>query len=107
MITRADAEFLLCCKQGGMTEAEQRELAEWWLRDLRRQLKRLEPVAATAADLRAKGLQDANPSCRRVVKWVQEERAHLTATAAALAGTDRYAEFWEDFEAIAARAEAL
>jgi hypothetical protein len=41
------------------------------------------------------------------VKWVQEERAHLTATAAALAGTDRYAEFREAFEAIAARAEAL
>jgi hypothetical protein len=107
MITKADAEFLLYCKQDAMTEAERRDLAQWWLRDLRRQLKRLEPIAATAAELWAQGKQHANASCRRVVAWVQEERSHLIGTAAALAGAERYAEFREDFEAIAARAEAL
>jgi hypothetical protein len=107
MITSTDAEFLLCCKQDTMTEAEQRDLAQWWLRHLRRRLKKLDPVAAIAADLRAQGKQDADGSCRRVVAWAQEERSFLTGTAAALAGTDRYAEFREAFEAIAARAEAL
>jgi hypothetical protein len=107
VITAADAEFLLFCKQDAMTEAEQRDLAQWWLRFLRRRLKRLEPVAATAANLRAQGKQDANGSCRRVVEWAQEERSLLIETAAALADTDRYAEFREDLEAIAARAEAL
>jgi hypothetical protein len=107
MITKADAEFLLFRKQDAMTENEQRELAQWWLRDLRRQLKRLEPIAATVADLRAQGKQDANESCRRVVAWVQGEREHLISTAAVLAGADRYAEFRDDFETIAARAEAL
>jgi hypothetical protein len=106
-ITKADAEFLLLCKQDTMTEAEQRDLAQWWLATLRRRLKRLEPIAATVADLRAQGKQDANGSCRRVVAWVQEQRSHLIGVASALAGTDRYAEFREDFEAIAARAEAL
>jgi hypothetical protein len=78
LITRADAEFLLSCKQDAMTEAEQRDLAQWWLRFLRRRLKRLEPVAATAADLRAQDKQGANDSCSRVVAWVQEERSLLT-----------------------------
>lgn len=107
MITRADAEFLLLCKQDAMTGAEHRDLAQWWLATLHRRLKRLEPVAATAADLRAQGKQAANGACRRVVAWVQDVRSAITGTAAALAGAGRYAEFREDFEAIAARAEAL
>jgi hypothetical protein len=107
MITRADAEFLLLCKQYAMTEAEQRDLAQWRLATLRGRLKRLEPVAVTAADLRAQGKQDANGACRRIVAWVQDERSAITGTAAALAGADRYAKFCEDFEVIAARAEAL
>jgi hypothetical protein len=107
MITKTDAEFLLRCKQDAMTEAEWRDLGQWWLRHLRRRLKKLEPLADTVADLRAQGKQDANGSCRRVRAWVQGERALLTRTAVALASTDRYAEFREDFEAIAARAEAL
>ena len=106
MITNADAEFLLLCKQGTMTGAEQRDLAQWWLATLRRRLKRLEPVAATAG-VRAQGKQGANGACRRVLAWVQGERSAITGTAAALASADRYAEFREDFEAIAARAEAL
>jgi hypothetical protein len=107
VITNADAEFLLLCKQDAMTEAEQRDLARWWLATLHRRLKRFEPVAATAADLRTQGKQAANGACRRVVAWVQGERSAITGTAAALAGAGRYAEFREDFEAIAARAEAL
>jgi hypothetical protein len=107
VITKADAEFLLLCKQDAMTAAEQRDLARWWVATLRRRLKRLEPAAATAAGLRAQGKEDANGSCRRVVAWVQEQRSHLIGTASALAGADRYAEFREDFEAIAAQAEAL
>jgi hypothetical protein len=107
LITKADAEFLLFCKQDAMTEAEQRDLAQWWLGALRRRLKRLEPVAATAADLWTQGKQDANGACRRVVAWVQDERASIIGTAAALATADRYLAFREDFEAVAAQAEAL
>jgi hypothetical protein len=41
------------------------------------------------------------------VEWVQEERSLLIETAAALVGTERYAEFREDLESIAAQAETL
>ena len=104
---KEEAEFLITCKGADMTPEEVREVAKWWRRTLRSQISRDETLAAVVSSLRAQGKTDTNESARRVTAALRNHRSQVIGSATWLARVPQYAEFRDDFEGIAARAEAL